>query len=836
MLTDTSPDPFEPFTQQTPEPAPFDPFEPPFTLFTSAVKARPHRGSDWTLPDLAVAVRSGQWAKLIGPIRALAQYKNEKRGNRKSSRAAEYSHLKDTTLPYTVVSGTWRLDHRHADGFNCKAKECPGNGLLQPSGLRLLDLDDLGPDAQADIKRQLDDGAVPWAAACWKSPGGDGLHVFALLNPAPTCQADSHAAFAALLADLAERLPDATTSSDASAKNLMRPAFISSDPDARHYPHATPFQWQPQDPFEPAQSATTETSTGPQISLPADTINAALDAMARGRAGEDDSHMLAVLGNMKALGFTFNQFDQWAADAGCTCERRPRWDSPPAGHQADRPDWAIVNLATKFYGFIRPSAKRTRATRTNDRPAEPVDDTGSNLLPRWVDVGRWVAGKVLFPDYVYEPKSAAWWAWRDACHWEMLLTNRHEVGDILHKNQYALAHHLRLAGADETAALVASRGWQDQVRSTSSPFMAGLREQLTRNLQLPPDHIVAVANGVLNAQDNALHPHDARGPYLITAVANGAYLPEHLGYLRTVIDTRLAPAIPDASRREYLYKCLTLMVGGKAGGNLRGSLLYLLGTSGGGKGNTARVVADAAGAYAVTGNADALFAKGDINETLARLLELNPRIIMFHESERLPMGKILSMTGRDTITARGPHKPILERSLSAGVIVTAVASPQGRMDGGAKRRLASVKFAGKARVSRTTATDTTTQEQRDALVTVVLHDAVTMWRTPARWEPLPHSDGDTWDAVAAADPVEAAIDALDDEHIGKAITVVLTKLQEGAETGDPAVKKLTPRAFSARISQRDDWKACRHREGGGDKCTRLYRTNGCPCDQQTSFE
>ena len=843
MSTHTAPDPFQPFTQQTPEPepAPFDPFkpqtEPPFTLFTSAVNARPHRGSDWTLPDLAAAVRSGQWAQLIGPIRALAQYKNEKDGKRKSSRAAKYSHLKDSTLPYAVVSGTWRLDHRHADGHACKVDPCPGNGMLTASGLRLLDLDDLSPDAQADIKRQLDDGAIPWAAACWKSPGGDGLHVFALLDPAPACQADSHAAFAALLADLAKRLPDAKASSDASAKNLMRPSFISSDPDARHYPDAPPFQWQPPDPFEPAQSATTGTATGPQISLPAETINAALDAMARGRAGEDDSHMLAVLGNMKAMGFTFDVFDQWAADAGCTCERRPRWDSPPAGLQADRPDWAIVNLAAKFYGFIRPSAKRTRATRTaatDDRPAEPVDDSGSNLLPRWVNVGRWVAGKVLFPDYVYEPKSAAWWAWRDECHWEMLLTNSHEVGDILHKHQYALAHQLRLAGADETAALVASRGWPDQVRSTSSPFMAGLREQLTRNLRLPPDHIVAVANGVLNMQDDALHPHDARGPYLITAVANGAYLPEQLDYLRTVIDTRLAPAIPDAERREYLYKCLTLMVGGKAGGNLRGSLLYLLGTSGGGKGNTSRVVADAAGKYSVTGNADALFAKGDINETLARLLELNPRIVMFHESERLPMGKILSMTGRDPIAARGPHKPILERSLSAGVIVTAVTSPQGRMDGGAKRRLASIKFEGKARVSSTTATDATTQEQRDALVTVVLHDAVTMWRTPTRWEPLPDGDGDTWQAVAAADPIEAAIDTLGDEHIGQTLAEILMALQADPDTGDPSVTKLTARAFSARITQREDWKACRHQIDGSN-IARLYRPDGCPYHDQTSF-
>ena len=72
MLTDTSPDPFQPVTQQTPEPepAPFDPFEPqtepPFTLFTSAVNARPHQGSDWTLPDLAAAVRPATRVRPVG--------------------------------------------------------------------------------------------------------------------------------------------------------------------------------------------------------------------------------------------------------------------------------------------------------------------------------------------------------------------------------------------------------------------------------------------------------------------------------------------------------------------------------------------------------------------------------------------------------------------------------------------------------------------------------------------------------------------------------------------------------------------------------------------------
>ena len=145
---------------------------------------------------------------------------------------------------------------------------------------------------------------------------------------------------------------------------------------------------------------------------------------------------------------------------------------------------------------------------------------------------------------------------------------------------------------------------------------------------LPP-HVIAVANGILNLKEDALHPHDPRGPYLITAVTNGSYCHTRLNTCQRVIDLRLSPAIPDPAAREYLYKCQTIMLGGQAGGNHRGSLLYLLGTSGGGKGNTSRVIRDAAGTYALTGNADAMFAKGDINETLARILEHVPKDHIF---------------------------------------------------------------------------------------------------------------------------------------------------------------------------------------------------------------
>ena len=820
-----------------------------FTVFTSAVSDWPHIGGDYTLYELYTDIKDGKWWNKVRPVRDLAPYKDEKSPTDEngktpqSPRAKKYSLLKSTTLPYAVASGTWDLDHRHADGYSHdKDVICETNGPIVPSGIRLLDLDGLSAGEQTAIKVSLDAGIVPWVAACWKSPGGDGLHAFAALDPPPTTNAESHTAFAALIDDLSNKLPYATVVSDPSSKNLMRTSFVSEDSDARIYDNAIPLRWQdheadeeskPKDKPKGKRNKPAGKGNKPAKDAPPKLVQQALDAMEIGRAGEDDDDMLGVMGNMKTYGFSFTEFDRWAEEAGCTCDRKPRWNSAPQGSQSDRPGWAIVNMAQKRYGM--PKKGRTKPDWSSNPTDELVDDSGANLPARWFNVGLWVAEQVLCPDYVYESKSAAWWAWRDECHWEMLPTNSHEIGDRLHKQQYALAHQLRNSGADATAALTASKEWQEQVRGTSSPFMAGLRHQLTRKLRLPPDHIVAVANGILNLSDDALHPHDPRGPYLITAVANGAYRPEQLDHLRNAIDTRLAPAIPDEARRAYLYKCLTIMLGGLGGSELRGSLLYLLGTSGGGKGNTARVVRDAAGGYAATGNPDALFAKGDINETLARLLEMNPRVIMFHESERLPMAKILSMTGRDVMAARGPHKATLERSLSAGVIVTAVNSPHGRMDGGAKRRLASVKFEGKARVTRASATDATTQEQRDALITVVLADAICMWQNPAQWEPLPDNDYDTWDAVAAADPIEGAIDALEDDDIGKTIADVLAQLQEDPEVGDPAVKKLTVRAFSTRLSQRDDWKSCRHREGG-KKCARLYRTNGCPCDRQSSFE
>ena len=364
-----------------------------FTLFVSAVKKLPHRGSDSTLEELHADIKAGKWWNVVEPVRDLAPYKDEKdsTGKKKSPTAQKYSDLKEDFLPYAVVSGVYDLKHRHADGASHNKSPCNINGLQWPSGLRPLDLDALSNSEQDAIKATLDAGIVPWAAAWWKSPGGDGLHLFAALDPAPTCQADSHAAFIALESDLASKVPYARQSSDPSSKNLMRPTFVSADSTARYYPNAEPFQWQ-----EAAGEANTNTATPSQPSPDAtatepnaksnrkpagadarrELVQQALAAMATGRAGEDDNHLLAVMANMRAYGLTFAEFDRWAADAGCTCDREPRWNSPPQGRQSDQPGWAIVNTARKHYGMPK-NERPTGAANEND-PTEPTGAANEN--------------------------------------------------------------------------------------------------------------------------------------------------------------------------------------------------------------------------------------------------------------------------------------------------------------------------------------------------------------------------------------------------------------------------------------------------------------------------
>ena len=132
---------------------------------------------------------------------------------------------------------------------------------------------------------------------------------------------------------------------------------------------------QPQ-PEEPPRAH--QESASPRPDADRQVVLQALDAMRQHQVGgqHDESDFLSVMANMRCYGFSFHAFDQWAADAGCTCEREPRWQQPPASNQSDRPGWAIINLAAKRYGYEKPPARpaypRSRAWSQPSDRAQPV--------------------------------------------------------------------------------------------------------------------------------------------------------------------------------------------------------------------------------------------------------------------------------------------------------------------------------------------------------------------------------------------------------------------------------------------------------------------------------
>ncbi len=332
--------------------------------------------------DVAEGIRNGKWQKPVAQARGLAAYKDETGADGKRTRNAIAYDQAKKQLPFWIAAGHFVAGHRHAPDYRQSPTSAHGKnfpecvsaeGRYPPvslSGLRFLEVDYLNdPIKRAAERARI--AAHPSVVSCWVSAGGNGLHVTVLMDPKPASNSEAHVAFeyAAVALGLA-------ATGDAAVKNMSRAAFVSHDPDAYLNLDATPLPWEMPE-HSPqigrtahgrkrkaqnrrgspkAEPPTPETGSsgkpfGPEDDACEDLVRRALDALIAGKAGVEDRHMLAVMGNLKALGLGFDEFDQWADAAGCTCDRRPRWENPPAGNQSDKPGWAIVSLAAAHYGF-----------------------------------------------------------------------------------------------------------------------------------------------------------------------------------------------------------------------------------------------------------------------------------------------------------------------------------------------------------------------------------------------------------------------------------------------------------------------------------------------------
>lgn len=176
------------------------------SVFPSVEKTAPQRTV--TIGEALAEIRDGKFRKRIGAIRELAD---------KDAR----SHAKKS-LPAYTFSG--RFSRRAIAG------------LETPSGAVCLDADDL--EDLDEIRARAE--SSPHVLACFQGPSGHqrpGLKIVGVVTPAPSTNAEHHAAYDALARELG--LSDEV---DAGAKDVSRLCYGSWDPDLYLNPDAVPLR------------------------------------------------------------------------------------------------------------------------------------------------------------------------------------------------------------------------------------------------------------------------------------------------------------------------------------------------------------------------------------------------------------------------------------------------------------------------------------------------------------------------------------------------------------------------------------------------------------------
>ena len=279
----------------------------------------------------------------------------------------------------------------------------------------------------------------------------------------------------------------------------------------------------------------------------------------------------------------------------------------------------------------------------------------------------------------------------------------------------------------------------------------------------------------------------------------------------------LAPSLPDARDRDNLLKAWGQALGGEGGGRRRGSLLWLIGKPGSGKGHTLRVAEDSCGGYCLPADVDAILSKASLNDERANILERNPRIITLSEMTWVAIALLLRVTGRDTLSARSLYKHTIYRRLFCGVNIASSVVPRGRADTGLVRRLFGISFPQAAEVDSEAATDVTSQPHRDALVATLIGIAEEMYAQGDDWVGLPDDDPFTAECLRLSDPVMEMARELTLADHGRKLSELMKDITD--------IGRRPPHGqLSDALRSTGNWevKRGRHPDGGGENLTRIF--------------
>lgn len=208
------------------------------------------------------------------------------------------------------------------------------------------------------------------------------------------------------------------------------------------------------------------------------------------------------------------------------------------------------------------------------------------------------------------------------------------------------------------------------------------------------DHLLNVANGILDLNTRAFYPH--KGEYMFTRVANASYDPNAKC---ADFDRFIKSTLPDEETRNAIQRYLGYCLSGSIAEE---KALFVVGSGGNGKGTLFRTVMQALGTFATPLKIDALLAAHRTQDGQSATPEFNKlEHTRLAVAEEVPKNRMLDaaqfklLTGGDYLPIRRLHqeasviKHVTHKLILSGNSLPQLSDPD---DDGLKRRLMVVKF------------------------------------------------------------------------------------------------------------------------------------------------
>ena len=656
-----------------------------------------------------------------------------------------------------------------------KGTELKGLPIRHHNGLYGFDIDEMRENLDLPAVRQsLID--APGAVMVGTSCAGDALYaIFA--GTVAKDEADYKRHWDAIAAGLPTA---ARVASGRASKNSNRIRFLAHD-DA---------VWLAEGPVTPLAGARSLEAPPALAAPPApqdDDHAPDADALAVFLPPDDYNPWLGWLATLKARWFSVSEVVAWSAQGAKyqPGEVEQRWNTLPE----DDPEDARRKLWGHAYnlGWPGPAAATAHtSTYSPPQPAAPSPTTATLSIGRspWQFIGQVCADR-LRGSFRYDVELDSFWQFTEGTHWR-LTTDTKRLTDPLTDQRLRIADDLKDKWPTASEALRKPKAWHDSIRSPLSEFWTEVRMGLRRPSPAPPDWQLATPGGVIDLRTGEHDDHDPR-VHDTLAVTRGEYQPACDNDLRDeLFEKRLKHNIAEGGY-DSLLKLLGLAATRKAQ-ELR-SILWLHGTSGGGKGMVKNLLRAAFHRYCGTASLDLLERRiDDIDAGLADLLEADPFLVLCDElgGDYIRASRFMSLTGNHQFSARRPHQRVpFSGSFRALWVCPTVNPPRLNSKDGTERRSAVIGFESK--FVGPGGNEDFHQYELDALVTWAVVEAAAVYKPD--YEATLGEKEKLKKLLGAIDPLQAWLDTMPEGWAGTPLSEIAEKY--GKEYNEPTPSAIT---------------------------------------------